>query len=80
MVIVILLKMTVGVVVVRQRVFLQMVRPGETFPAVVTPVFPLPRVYPEVPVKFIRPGKLPGAAWPGTEVRLITNVPPEVSS
>ena len=64
----------------RQGVFLQVVRPGETLPAVVTPVFPLPRVDPEVPVKFIRSGKFPGAAWPGTEVRLITNVPPEVSS
>ena len=64
----------------RQGVFLQMVRPGETLPAVVTPVFSLPRVDPEVPVKLIRSGKFPGAAWPGTEVRLITNVPPEVSS
>ena len=65
---------------VRQGVFLEVVRSGETLPAVFTPgtgllsvksavqwpaelpVFPLPCVYPEVPVKFVRPGKFPGAA------------------
>ena len=76
MFIVIVLKMVLGVVVVGQSVFLQVVRPGETLPAVLTPVFPLSRVYPEVPVKLIRPGEFPGAAWPGAEVRLIPDVPP----
>ena len=80
MVILIVVEVTMRIVVVGQGVFLEVVRPGETLAAVLTPVFPLPRVYPEVSVKFVRPGELPGAARPGAEVRLITDVPPKVSS
>ena len=98
-VIVIVLKMAVGVVVVGQCVLLQVVRSGETFPAVFTPatalicaksarqwlssqlpVFPLSSVYPEVPVKFVRPGKFPGAACKPTNLQLSEKVEAEPES
>ena len=39
---------------------------------------PLPRVDPEVSVQLVRPCKFPGAAGPGAEVGLVSDVPAQV--
>ena len=59
--------------------FVQMIRPGESLPTLLAGKPLLPRVSPEVPLEFIRPGEGLVTEDPPAGERPLPSVPPEVS-